>query len=504
MSTIDLSTAEAAPFIAELLTVSESRTFDFKRVSGKMVHKALETVCAFANTEGGVLVLGIEDPGKAKGADRLYGAQENPEALDELQRKLGTQFTPAIEHVRLLRLPCKLRDAGMGHVVLVSVRRSARVHSIVDGGTWTRLDASNRQLVAPEVVELSYRRGVRSAESETVDVPLELLRTDAWRRFVQGRGLKVGDFADQLCRIGLAERAASPSAVEAKPRRAAVLLFAEEPSGLLAALGSRADIRVFVYEGKVVQHGAVPNYRKKPLTIRGPLIQQIDEAVTLVLRELEDGFMLPRSGFKARHVYPPRVVKEAIVNAVLHRDYRLNRDIFIRLFDDRIEVESPGVFPGAITPATIDKAGSTARNPLLALNLREFPEPPNIDGGEGVPMMFAQMAAARLYPPQYRQATEGQTQSVTVTLLNLERPTAWDEVSHWIDGQGSIANADLRRIAGVDTLKASKMLLAWVEQQLLVPLFGRGKRNMAYTKPARPMHQASLLSEVLDNKSELG
>jgi ATP-dependent DNA helicase RecG len=47
------------------------------------------------------------------------------------------------------------------------------------------------------------------------------------------------------------------------------------------------------------------------------------------------------------------VVKEAIVNAIIHRDYRLNRDIFVRIFDDRIEVESPGVFPGNITPANI-------------------------------------------------------------------------------------------------------------------------------------------------------
>ena len=73
-------------------------------------------------------------------------------------------------------------------------------------------------------------------------------------------------------------------------------------------------------------------------------------------------------------------------------------------------------------------------------------------------------------------------------------------MSHWIDTQGSIANADLRRIAVVDTLKASKMLAAWVEQGVLMVLPGRGKRNTAYTKPARPVEQASLLSDALENK----
>jgi ATP-dependent DNA helicase RecG len=128
--------------------------------------------------------------------------------------------------------------------------------------------------------------------------------------------------------------------------------------------------------------------------------------------------------------------------------------------------------------------------------------PPNFDLNEGVPMMFAEMAAAHLYPPQYRQSTVAATESVTVTLLNLERPTVWDEVSDWIDRNGQLANADLCRIAGVDTLKASKMLRAWVEQGLLEPLPDRAKRNTAYVKPAQPAAQDSLLSETQDNKLE--
>jgi ATP-dependent DNA helicase RecG len=299
-----------------------------------------------------------------------------------------------------------------------------------------------------------------------------------------------------LQKLGLALKVGN----EVQPTRAAVLLFAEEPGGLLAAQGSRADIRLMVYDGKQAVPGATPNLRKTPKTIRGPVIEQIDAAVKTVLDELAQGLTLSGSGFKTKHLYPERVVKEAIVNAVIHRDYRLNRDIFIRLFDDRIEVESPGVFPGNITPANIDKAGSKARNPLIAQNLREFPVAPNIDAGEGVKMMFAEMANAKLYPPQYRQNTEAAVESVTVTLLNLERPTVWDEVSHWIDKHGEITNAELCKIAGMDTLNASKKFKLWVAQNLLKPLPDRGKRNMAYTKPEQGSEQASLLSEALDNK----
>jgi len=304
-----------------------------------------------------------------------------------------------------------------------------------------------------------------------------------------------GSFGDQLLRIGLAETVNGGI----QPRRAAVLLFADAPGNLLAAHDTRADVRLMVYDGKTAIPGATPNLRKQPKTIRGPLVDQIDAAVKAVLDELAQGLTLSGSGFKTLHLYPERVVKEAIVNAVVHRDYRLNRDIFVRVFDDRIEVESPGVFPGSITPANIARMGSVARNPLITANLREFPVAPNIDAGEGVKMMFAEMALASLYPPQYRQNTDAAVESVTVTLFNLKRPSAWDEVSDWIDRQGSIANADVVCIAKVDTLKASKMLAIWREQGLLEALPGRGKRNMAYTKPAQAREASDLLSGLKDN-----
>lgn len=493
---IELTQEQSEPRIKVLLTAHESRTLEFKRVSGKMVGKALETICAFANTDGGILALGVADEKQDDAAARLYGIEDNPEALDDLTRKVRTQFHPPIETISFIRLPCILRDGKAGHVVLVRTGKSDKVHSIVDDGTWTRLDAGNREMTAAEITELSYRRGVRSAESEPMAVPLELLETDAWRSFVAARGLKSGTFAEQLQKIGLASKVG----IEIQPTRAAVLLFADEPGSLLAAHGSRADIRLMIYDGKQAVPGATPNLRKTPKTIRGPLIEQIDTAVKTVLDELAQGLTLSGSGFKTKHIYPERVVKEAIVNAVIHRDYRLNSDIFIRLFDDRIEVESPGVFPGNITPANVDKAGSKARNPMVAQNLREFPVAPNIDAGEGVKMMFAEMANAKLYPPQYRQNTVAAVESVTVTLLNLERPTVWDEVSHWIDLNGPIANRQLREITGLDTLEASRMLRNWVAQGVLIALPSASRQQASYTKPMRTIEQADSLSNAPDNE----
>lgn len=497
----ELSLAQAADRIAKLLATPEGRTLDFKRISGKQ-HRMYETVCAFANSEGGLLVIGIGDAKALKPGDkpqsRLFGIEENPEGFDDFRRELLNRFTPPITQLDWVRLPCTLHNGQPGHVAVLRVEKSDQIHSLLNNGTWTRMDASNRMLSAAEIAELAYQRGVRSAVADTVPVKLALLETDTWRTFVAARGLRSGTFPEQLQRIGLADEVDG----EVRPTRAAVLLFADEPGSLLAAHDTRADIRVMVYDGKQPVPGATPNLRKPAKTVRGPLVHQIDAAVKLVLDELASGLTLAGSGFKAKHVYPERVVKEAIVNAVIHRDYRLNRDIFVRIFDDRIEVESPGLFPGRITADNIDKAGSKARNPLIAQNLREFPVAPNIDAGEGVKMMFSEMAAAKLYPPQYRQSSDAAVESVTVTLLNLERPSVWNEVDDWIDRNGPIGNANLREITGWDTLTASRQLRNWVSQGLLEPLPAASRQQARYTKPSKDATGQSPLSWGFDNEIE--
>lgn len=358
--------------VAELMTLPESLFLETKRVSGKMVHKALETIVAFANTEGGSLILGMEDIQKAQEADRHFGIGENPEAVSELRRKVGSQITPPLDGLRWMTFECPLRDGKAGEIVIVGVPRSRKVHSLVDDGTWMRLPHGNKQMTAHEVSELCFARGVVSAETESVDVPFELLETEHWKIYCQSRGISSGEIEDRMFRVGLAKKTAE----RLRPTRAAVLLFAEDPSGLLA---QKVAVRVFHYSGAQIAHEPAPNLLKKPKTISGPLLRQIQDCYTYVVDQISDGLRMAASGFETVHQYPARVIKEAITNAVVHRDYPINRDIHVRIFDNRIEVESPGLFPGDIRPETISKAGSLSRNSLIVANLRELPTPPNID-----------------------------------------------------------------------------------------------------------------------------
>lgn len=478
--------------VEQFLGYPEGYNLDFKRVSGKMVQKALETINAFANTEGGVLVLGLDDPEKGRGRGRIYGIQENLGAIDELRRKIRSHITPAVPGIALIEVGCTLNNGTKGSILFVKVPKSAQLHSILDDGTFIRLQKSNRELMAMEITSLSFAKGVVTAESEFAEVDFGLLDTTVWKEYVRHRRLS-GSIEDAMLRVGLARKREG----RIHPLRAAVLLFADDPSGVLA---SKCAVRIFRYSGTRITHEAMPNLVKKPKTITGPLIRLIEDAMDCIKSEIASGVTMTKSGFQTIHKYPERVIKEAITNAVVHRDYHIQRDIQVRIFDDRIEIESPGLFPGTVTPTNILKEGSVNRNPLIVSHLREFPDPPNLDAGEGVRMMFNVMHEVGLYDPLYLTKPPLPQEAVMICLFNEERPSLWDQVRAFIDKHGRITNRDLCRIGEIDTLRASKLFRQWVKKGLLVVENPEAsKKQTSYTKPG--VEKAlPLLSLDEDNK----
>jgi len=474
------STAPTGPEdIAQwLLGLRESGILDFKRVG--QVQSALKTACAMANTSGGVIALGVEDASKATGSDRLFGIGEKPECLGEISRAMAHRVTPALQppacDARVLKALCKLRDGTVGEMAFVHVPKSEVMHSLVDGGTYARFGAQNRQLSASEITELSLRRGVQSAVDIPVDVPVELLETQSWREYARQRKL-TRPFEESLRHLGLVVRDPSGKWV---PTVAAVLLFAEHPGGLLQR---KCTIRILHYRGHEAEYDPDTNLAGPPVTVDGPLLRQIREATETVLAELGRGVQMSVRGIEFRQRYPSRVVQEAITNAVLHRDYRLSRDIHIRIFTNRIEVESPGVFPGAVTLENVRDIGSRPRNRGLVDHLREFPDPPNLDAGEGVRMMFATMEKDGFYPPIYDEETDPHRELVRVKLLNEARLSEWELVRDHLLRHGTVANAEVRTMLnlGANRVKASKLLRGWLDKGLIeVVNPAGGTRNRRY------------------------
>ncbi len=463
--------------VKRLLERPESMKFECKRL-GKL-DKILESVVALANTEGGMIALGLEDPDKASGIDRVYGIQDHPMNWDELQRKLRSRITePDQLSWTHQEIGCTLRDRSHGSIILLTIAKSSRVHSIVDDGTFSRLTKGNKHLTATEINDLCYARGTVSVESQTEEVDFELLDNDLWQAYASKR--KLTRTIDQaLFHIGLAKKNA---AGQLRPTRAAVLLFAEDPSGVLAG---KTSIRIFHYRGTHVSTDPNTNLVRPPTTIGGPLVRQIVDARQAVVNELAGRVQFGPLGFEIVQKYPVRVIAEAITNAVIHRDYRLMSDIIVRIFSDRIEIESPGLLVGPVTVGNIGRIGTHSRNPLVVQHLREFPNPPNLDAGEGVRMMIGTMRESGLYPPFYRTRPHIEHEAVLTILRNQNRPSVWEQVVAYIIQHDSIGNAELRRLLQTnDTLGTSKLLKSWVDQGLLEvanPEAGRNVRR--YTLP---------------------
>jgi ATP-dependent DNA helicase RecG len=178
------------------------------------------------------------------------------------------------------------------------------------------------------------------------------------------------------------------------PKVAAALLFSDSPQAILP---KRSAIKILQYRTR--EEG---NSREQmafaPITIEGPIYDLIKEAVARSKTIVESIQRLGEHGMETLS-YPDVTLHELITNAVLHRDYSLATDIQIRIYDDRIEIDSPGRFPGHVTTSNY-MTEQFARNPKLVRLINKFPDPPNKDVGEGLNSAFEAMRKIRMQDPE--------------------------------------------------------------------------------------------------------
>ena len=468
----------SSEWVQKLLTVPEFERQDFKRAGS--VKSVFKTACAMANGDGGLIIFGVDDPKKGASEDRLQGIEERPEALGEVKRGFYDEIEPPLdapetEPPEFLEFRIKKTSGDVVTVVLIVINKSNTVHSY-NNATYVRSGSQSRQINAQQIHKLCLRRGVDSVVNQPVDVPVELLETEWWQQYAKKREL-TRDPADAMKHLGLLVK----DGKKWKPTMAAVLLFAEEPNGVL---GRKCSIRIFHYQGHEVEYDSDTNLIRPPITISGPLLKQIRMAVETVSRELDAGMQRTKDGFDLKQKYPKKVIQEAITNAVLHRDYNTPGDIHVRIFTNRVEVESPGSFPGAVTAGNIGEVGSHPRNPKLTDHIREFPVPPNLDAGEGVRMMRSTMDRMGLYPPVFQEESKQRKEVVLVRISNEAKLDEWELVKDYLAEHDSIGNKDLRTILNLsasESHKASRFFKEWVDSGLLrIENPQEGTRNRRY------------------------
>jgi ATP-dependent DNA helicase RecG len=385
-----------------------------------------EYVSAFANADGGELFVGIDESLKLK--RRSWRGFRNQEAANGHLQLLGDLYPIGVDYSYSF-LRC---DAKKGLILKVEVRKTRSICKSARGLIFVRRGAQNLPVNNREGVrQLEYAKGISSFETESVNCPADVITNSEPTREFMSRVIpqaepKVWLEREQLVRTE-------------RPTVAGVLLFAEEPQALLP---KHCGIKIYRYRTKE-QVGARESMAFDPITIEGHLYRQIRQAVERTAAVIREGVHLGDAGVEAVS-YPPETLHEIITNAVIHRDYSYPDDIHIRIFDNRVEVQSPGPLPAHITPANILKQRAS-RNGCIVRLLNKFPMPPNKDVGEGLATAFAAMHRMGLKAPEITS----QENHVLVRIRHERLASPEETILDYLETHSSICNREAREICHI-------------------------------------------------------
>jgi ATP-dependent DNA helicase RecG len=180
------------------------------------------------------------------------------------------------------------------------------------------------------------------------------------------------------------------------PTVAAEILFNDEPQTVLP----KTSVKIYRYKTDK-NEGTRDTLDFNPITVEGSACHLIENAVAKTIEVAEKIPALGLLGFEKIR-YPKEAIHEVITNAVMNRDYSVKDDIHVRIFNNIIEIQSPGTLPGHVTVDNIlDEL--FAHNPKIVRMLNNLPDAPNKDIGEGLNTTFQVMRELKLKDPIIEQ-----------------------------------------------------------------------------------------------------
>ena len=441
-----------------------------------------ETLVAFANGEGGTVVLGV-DPGGALG-DQLV----DEEAEGALRAALALCRPP-------MRTEWQQEELQTGSIIMLRVERSSELHILSDGRALVRHRSENRPLGPAELEMLVANRSMGDFESEEVSgAARDDLDENVIDEYLEKRQQR-NPHGTLLPKTKLLQQIGA-IAENGTPTISGMLLFGKEPQLFLPH--SRAVFVKFVDKQRAFTAGeraavAASGDRLGEIMppkggedsfgygrreeITGPLARIVERSWRVIWEEMDKQAVVKGLQRQDHTEYPPFAVREALVNAVCHRDYRLRgSSIEIHMHEDRMEITSPGGLPAYITIDNIVEE-HYSRNPRLVNGLYQWGYIEEL--GLGVDRMIEDMVAAGHPPPIF----DARSHRFSVTLQNrkdLDKIIPeWEQhmnerqlkAMQFVQAKGSISNRDYRQLCthvGAETLRLD--LVDLVNKKLLLKI----------------------------------
>ncbi len=378
--------------------------FAGSKISGPKRDDLADEITAFANSGGGVLVLGVED----KSRDIVGIPREHLDTVVGFVKDIcADSIKPPVEVLVIDRLALPSSNEHKVDVVKLEVPRSLFVHR-GPGGYLHRVGDSKR-VMSPEFLarlfqQRSQTRLIRFDEQAVATAQVSDLSLALWERFRTHRSDQEPETF--LVKLGMA---ALDGAGPPKPTVAGMLMGSEAPHGWLP----NAYIQAVAYWSQGIGAGAGDGaYQLDAADITGPLDRQIIGACRFVLKNMRMA-AVKSVGRVDLPQFDMSAVFEALVNAVAHRDYSVHGSkIRLRMFEDRLELYSPGSLANTLTVESL-RYRQTARNetlcsllsrclvpdePWLTLSRAHFME----RRGEGVPIILDNSTQISGQEPEYR------------------------------------------------------------------------------------------------------
>ena len=438
--------------VRKMLEAEEDWTMD-KKGKDILPGKLSKSISAFANTNGGELYIGLSH---TKDKSQYYwDGCNNIESFNQFM-DIACSVCKSFDDCTFEVCECSAYQTKVLHII---VQKTLQVICAVDNVPYLRVGAQNIPQNTPEKRrQLEYDKGIYSYENELTSCDFEDIKNSKVLNSFVKQAVPHTDSFNWL----------SSQALMAKDKRimvAGVLLYSEIPQAILP---KHCGIRIMRYhtdrkEG--TRETLDPGF---PISIEGDLCTLISDATKKTIEIVEQASVIGSSGIESKK-YPEVTLHEIIANAVLHRDYSIAADIQIRIYTDRIEIESPGKLPGHITPKNILHE-QLARNGKIVRLISKFPSPPNKDVGEGLNTAFEAMELMHLKRPIIVNGEK----SVKVIIRHERLADPETVVLDYLKSHSSINNSEGREITGItDTIKMKDVFIRLKEKGLLEKVPGK-------------------------------
>lgn len=391
--------------------------FRGERVAGPSRDELADELAAMANTADGVCVLGVDDRSREVQGIPL----ERLDAVENFVRQVCNDSVVPPLTVKIVRTELPDAEGLLQPILKIEVPRSLFVHKS-PGGYFRRQGSSKRELPPDLLARLFQQRSqariIRFEEQPVPETSFRDLEKDLWRRFLPP-GAKSPRSVLQKMKL-----LTSDDLGEERASVAGVLLCSSTPESWLP----NAYVEAVRYRG--TQRDS--NHQVDASRITGSLDAQIRGAVSFVLRNMTVAAVKQ----PAREEFPQfseRAVFEAVVNAVVHRDYSIyGSKIRLFHFADRLEIYSPGALPNSLTIESLSLRQST-RNELITFLLSRTP----VEGlasrgrhqffmerrGDGVPIILEESRKLGARPPEYQLLDDAE---LLLTIWSAELPNQID------------------------------------------------------------------------------